>query len=183
MGKWAHPFFASTIALAFCEHHCFGWEVIMESDGKRVGLHLFRGQSLWMSGAFCLLGLAAWGGPGCTSHNPNYHPQAVCGNGAIEADEECDDGNVADGDGCSSQCKLETDCGNGVKEGVEQCDDGNVQNGDGCSDHCTLEPVCGNGTIEADEECDDGNVADGDGCSSQCKLETDCGNGVKEGVE
>ncbi|MCD6499367.1 MAG: hypothetical protein J7M25_13835, partial [Deltaproteobacteria bacterium] len=58
---------------------------------------------------------------------------------AIEADEECDDGNVADGDGCSSQCKLETDCGNGVKEGVEECDDGNVQNGDGCSDHCTLE--------------------------------------------
>ncbi|TVR04149.1 MAG: DUF4215 domain-containing protein [Deltaproteobacteria bacterium] len=33
--------------------------------------------------------------------------EAVCGNGAIEGDEECDDGNTEDGDGCSSDCRIE----------------------------------------------------------------------------
>ena len=31
----------------------------------------------------------------------------TCGNGAIEAGEECDDGNVTGGDGCSATCKFE----------------------------------------------------------------------------
>ena len=30
-----------------------------------------------------------------------------CGNGILEAPEECDDGNIFDGDGCSSTCTLE----------------------------------------------------------------------------
>ena len=30
-----------------------------------------------------------------------------CGNGVIQGDEECDDGNAIDGDGCSSTCQLE----------------------------------------------------------------------------
>jgi len=33
---------------------------------------------------------------------------AVCGNGILEIDEECDDGNTANGDGCNSNCNLET---------------------------------------------------------------------------
>jgi len=32
---------------------------------------------------------------------------AVCGNGIIEAGEECDDGNTVSGDGCSSTCQIE----------------------------------------------------------------------------
>lgn len=32
---------------------------------------------------------------------------AVCGNAIMEGDEECDDGNLEDGDGCSSICTLE----------------------------------------------------------------------------
>jgi len=32
---------------------------------------------------------------------------AVCGNGAIEGSEECDDGNTVSGDGCSSTCTTE----------------------------------------------------------------------------
>lgn len=31
---------------------------------------------------------------------------AVCGNGVLEGDERCDDGNTEDGDGCSSQCRI-----------------------------------------------------------------------------
>jgi len=32
---------------------------------------------------------------------------AVCGNGSAEAPEQCDDGNLLDGDGCSAACSLE----------------------------------------------------------------------------
>lgn len=35
----------------------------------------------------------------------------VCGNGALEAGEQCDDGNTVNGDGCSSICELEVDVG------------------------------------------------------------------------
>ncbi len=33
--------------------------------------------------------------------------EQMCGNGAVEVGEQCDDGNLIDGDGCSSECKLE----------------------------------------------------------------------------
>jgi cysteine-rich repeat protein len=32
---------------------------------------------------------------------------APCGNGALEAGEQCDDGNLVNGDGCSSACRIE----------------------------------------------------------------------------
>ena len=31
----------------------------------------------------------------------------MCGNRRIELGEECDDGNIFDGDGCSSICKIQ----------------------------------------------------------------------------
>jgi cysteine-rich repeat protein len=31
----------------------------------------------------------------------------VCGDGFLDEDEECDDGNSAEGDGCSSVCQVE----------------------------------------------------------------------------
>jgi len=31
----------------------------------------------------------------------------VCGNGSVEATEQCDDGNTVEGDGCSSTCRIE----------------------------------------------------------------------------
>ena len=43
----------------------------------------------------------------------DYPPPApVCGNSVLEGGEQCDDGNTNNGDGCSSQCQLETfQCG------------------------------------------------------------------------
>lgn len=35
--------------------------------------------------------------------------EPVCGNGAVESGEECDDGNTVDGDGCDSDCQVEAD--------------------------------------------------------------------------
>ncbi len=63
-----------------------------------------------------------------------------CGNGVVDWQEECDDGNQESGDGCSPACTLER-CGDGVVDyGVgEQCDDANVVSHDGCSSGCTLE--------------------------------------------
>ena len=88
-----------------------------------------------------------------------------CGNSKWEEYnlEECDDGNNANDDGCSSTCKIEarwvcvntvnatstcsyTPCGNGFYDNIaapynygEQCDDGNTVDGDGCSSTCTIE--------------------------------------------
>ena len=66
----------------------------------------------------------------------------ICGNGAVAMPEECDDGNLAGGDGCSATCILEGDptCGDGRVWLGEECDDGNDVGGDGCSAVCEVEP-------------------------------------------
>lgn len=97
-------------------------------------------------------------------------PMGTCGDGIVQAGEQCDDGNTLAGDGCSPSCQLEV-CGNGVLDPGEQCDDGNTVSGDGCSATCQREPRCGDGTLDPGEECDDGNTVSGDGCSAGCKLE------------
>jgi len=92
--------------------------------------------------------------------SPGGYAYGVCGDGYVDWwSESCDDGDVADGDGCSSACGWEpgwacdwsspstchpTVCGDGLQEGSEGCDDGNAVSDDGCSDVCTLEPfaVC-----------------------------------------
>jgi cysteine-rich repeat protein len=50
----------------------------------------------WM--AFAIAGLVV----GCTK--PRV---AMCGNGMVEASEQCDDGNALAGDGCSAECRIE----------------------------------------------------------------------------
>ncbi len=132
-----------------------------------------------------------------TDPNPNKDP--VCGNGILENDEICDDGNTTSGDGCSDNCKqiepgficpevgqqCQSLCGNGRLDSGEMCDDGNTKSGDGCSADCkSIEsgytcPLegnkcasadCGNDTIEGDEECDYGALNVEYGSS-----EADCG--------
>jgi fibro-slime domain-containing protein len=127
-------------------------------------------------------------------------PPAVCGNGAVEAGEACDDGNTSSDDGCTADCTaIEPNydcsqpgpcvskmvCGDKKIVGSETCDDGNTTADDGCSDSCQLEagwvcPIvgaacraaeCGDGIIAGTEVCDDGTAASGDGCSSTCQLE------------
>jgi cysteine-rich repeat protein len=57
-----------------------------------------------------------------------------CGNGIVEPNEGCDDGNNTNGDGCSATCQ--TVCGDTKVVGKEECDDGNTKDGDGCSAAC-----------------------------------------------
>lgn len=100
------------------------------------------------------------------------HADGVCGDGAIDSPEQCDDSNLSNGDGCSVSCTRER-CGNGTVDSGEQCDDGNGLSGDGCSKSCFIE-FCGDTLVAAGmgEQCDDGNGLSGDGCSSLCKDET-----------
>ncbi len=39
---------------------------------------------------------------------------SVCGNGILETGEQCDDGNLVNGDGCSSSCVIEFNSTNGI---------------------------------------------------------------------
>jgi fibro-slime domain-containing protein len=81
---------------------------------------------------------------------------SLCGNGAVESGEQCDDGNTNSNDGCSSLCQREDHwtcpvpnqpcikveyCGDGVVQTAlgETCDDGNAIPGDGCSGLCVVE--------------------------------------------
>ncbi|MCA9773634.1 MAG: hypothetical protein KC466_14555, partial [Myxococcales bacterium] len=43
-------------------------------------------------------------GDGCSA---TCRTEIVCGNGRVDAGEQCDDGNLVGGDGCSAQCKVE----------------------------------------------------------------------------
>ncbi|MDQ3298235.1 MAG: DUF4215 domain-containing protein [Myxococcota bacterium] len=113
-------------------------------------------------------------------------PPPSCGDGDVDAGEQCDDGNTMNGDGCSAGCTHEPApcCGDGHLDAGEACDDGNTTSGDGCSATCTVEPpppppapCCGDGHIDAGETCDDGNTISGDGCSAVCMTEPYCGNG------
>jgi cysteine-rich repeat protein len=123
--------------------------------------------------------------------NRGFCVPVVCGNGSREGLEACDDGNVSNGDGCSSICMVEpgytcsffiihdmckTTCGDGIKAATEACDDGNLIDGDGCDSNCRV-TGCGNGIVAGEEQCEDGDAVDGDGCDSNCTA-TACGNGV-----
>jgi len=115
-----------------------------------------------------------------------------CGDGVLDSNEECDDGNVAEGDGCSFDCKSELPrlptaprCGNNLLDPGEECDSGsmNANVPDQCRMNCLL-PRCGDRIQDANEECDDGNNASGDGCNAAClkelllRLTNICGNAV-----
>ncbi|MDC0669217.1 DUF4215 domain-containing protein [Nannocystis radixulma] len=102
-----------------------------------------------------------------------------CGDGDPGPGEQCDDGDLDNGDGCSAACELEA-CGNQVVDPGEECDDG--QDGDpddGCTDACKL-PACGDGLVQASlaEACDlGGSNSDSGACTLACKTAV-CGDGL-----
>jgi len=81
---------------------------------------------------------------------------AVCGDGAVDPPETCDDSNADDTDACA-KCQKAT-CGDGfVFKGSEVCDDGNADSSDGCV-QCKA-AACGDGFIQTGvETCDGANV-------------------------
>jgi cysteine-rich repeat protein len=96
----------------------------------------------------------------------------ICGDGVIDTDlgEECDDGNVADGDGCDSVCAVEPGyvCTGEPSVCVWACDDNDGDfygDGDGC-----LGP-----------DCDDNNIDVNPGATEVCNgIDDDCNSQTDE---
>jgi cysteine-rich repeat protein len=109
---------------------------------------------------------------------------AVCGDGAVQGGEQCDNG-VANGPegNCTPACTLPL-CGDGFAHSGsgEECDDGNAEETDSCRSDCTP-AVCGDGIVQQGVElCDDGNLSAGDGCTNECTLAS-CGDGAVQAPE
>lgn len=83
-------------------------------------------------------------------------------NGTEDRGEECDDGGLRPGDGCSPTCRRPV-CGDNIRESYT-------------ADKLPCEPGT-EGCI--DELCDDGNTSDGDGCSQDCLSIEYCGDGYE----
>ncbi len=124
-----------------------------------------------------------------------------CGDGVLDPDEECDDGddnNDTAPDACRTDC-MQAYCGDGVVDTSEECDDG-AGNSDTEPDACRMDCMqayCGDGVIDTGEECDSGNLngfdctdfgyEDPTGliCTASCEFDTTgcdavCGNGLLE---
>ena len=110
-----------------------------------------------------------------TTETPDLCEAAdVCGNGALEGAELCDDGNVTSQDGCSADCSELDDLPDGTGcSAHRQCASGRCDT----RNHRVCEPPnrCGNGAVEGSEACDDGDVISGDGCSATCVFEVGAG--------
>jgi hypothetical protein len=108
----------------------------------------------------------------------------LCGNGRLDQDEVCDEGDDNDDDApnaCRTSCERAS-CGDGTTDDDEDCDDGD-DNSDSvpgaCRSDCS-EPACGDGVRDPGEACDDGDDNSDfapDACRSDCSRAR-CGDGV-----
>lgn len=111
----------------------------------------------------------------------------ICGDGIVQADEECDGGeeNNMLGLGCTPDCRVSV-CGNAMLEPGEECDDG-VRNTDNQPDSCStlcLLPRCGDAITDMNfgELCDggfDNSDVIADACRTNC-VPARCGDGVTD---
>ncbi|MFZ9889542.1 MAG: DUF4215 domain-containing protein, partial [Myxococcota bacterium] len=105
-----------------------------------------------------------------------------CGDGVVDSDEECDEGN-ANSDTRANACRLDcrsARCGDGTVDFDESCDDGPTNSdilADACRTTC-VPPSCGDAVIDSLEQCDDGNYEGGDGCSATCAKVEICGDKI-----
>jgi len=122
----------------------------------------------------------------CSGYNS---PPSTCGNGKLDAGEQCDHAalNGTVGDSCDGRCRFK--CGNGLKDSGEGCDNGVNDGSYGtCKNDCTPADFCGDGTKNGTEQCDLGagnsGAAYGAGkCTNACKLAPYCGDHRVNGGE
>jgi cysteine-rich repeat protein len=92
-----------------------------------------------------------------------------CGNGEVEAPEECDDGNDVNGDGCEGDCTFSC-------HGNDDCDDGNFCNG---AETCSAETDAGRRCLEGTARPEGTGCNDGLFCTAgdTCDGEGNCRSG------
>jgi cysteine-rich repeat protein len=124
---------------------------------------------------------------------------AVCGDGVVEGNEECDDGtsNGSVGDPCTTSCQWVCIQGNPTRgdsacntsgnaclgtatcQANHTCQPGtplptgtSCGTGEICNNQLCAQAVCGDGIVTPPEECDDGsnNGTAGDGCTKSCTF-------------
>ncbi len=173
----------------FCDdgNACNGVETCGADNKCTVGKPLVEGDACG-TGKLCKAGLCI---------------DASCGDGVVSGAEECDDGNVTDGDGCD-MCKHSCvstdptrDCSGGDPcAGASTCDDAthtcapgtpladgtSCGTGKICKAATCVSASCGDGVVTAPEECDLGaGNGPGTGCEVDCKLscanDAACGDG------
>lgn len=132
------------------------------SGAHSLYLSIFdQGDNIYDSAVFLdrlVIGTAAPGGcePGAK----------LCGNGLVDAGEQCDDGNSSGGDCCDQDCQYETS--------GSACDDGNACTG---GDACDGAGLCTGPTAL---DCSDGNACTTDtcnpasGCANDAALAAGC---------
>jgi len=124
----------------------------------------------------------------------------TCGNGIIEELEECDDSNLVDGDGCSSNCMLECTPEPEVCDGIDNDCDGEIDEGcpavdkedalvllqslstEGCEEACkATHKECKDSAEQQKKECPKGK--EGEGCRKQWDEQKKLCDGEKKGCE
>jgi cysteine-rich repeat protein len=99
-------------------------------------------------------------GPNCTYTTSQCTPPQLCGNGKIDAGEDCD---VALPPGSSCATALGTPLAAGTLGCNTSCKFD--------TSACAIGAGCGDGKLDPGEECDDGNALDdGNGCGKTCKV-------------
>ena len=114
----------------------------------------------------------------------------ACGNGMVDANEQCDDGDANGGQDarCTTQCTwvclddtwctdnepcngAETCVDHACVKGTPEADGVTCGTGRLCRNESCTDSVCGdNFTTAPNEECDDANSTQGDGCENNCKY-------------
>jgi hypothetical protein len=105
-----------------------------------------------------------------------FRSVATCGDGMLDAGEQCDGQAGACPGTCLPSCQCPT-CGDGqVDQPAEQCDGGDDSNCPGqCGPSCTCGSQCGNDVVEFGEQCD-GTATNGQCPASACQPNCTCGS-------
>src|SRR5690606_3482230 len=177
-----------------CENTC---DFTCETDGLCANGNACDGdETCDVSTHTCAPGTALGEGAECSSDGKvcvgGICQGPDCGDGQVQNDEECDDGNATLGDGCDG-CRytcVSTDATRDCSTTDEcqvsgSCDDATHKCGGGgpatdnipCNggeDYCLAgvctANTCGDGNPEPGEACDDGDIDDTNGCTQQCEI-------------